>query len=57
MMCVGATTMSDRHSVARIYHNVALRAPPKRAQGDFGAKPVKTPDYQAKNPQNGTDES
>jgi len=40
-----------------IYHNVALRAPLKSAQGDFGAKPMKTPAYQAKNPQNGTDES
>ncbi|WP_213753122.1 hypothetical protein [Citrobacter portucalensis] len=40
-----------------IYHNVALRAPLKSAQGDFGAKPMKTPAYQAKNPQNGTNES
>lgn len=40
-----------------IYHNVALRAPATPAQDDFNAKPMKTAAYQAKNPQNGTDES
>ncbi|EQB4819392.1 TPA: hypothetical protein ACPYV0_004776 [Citrobacter amalonaticus] len=41
----------------QIYHNASLRAPLRRAQGDFRAKPMKTTAYPAKSPQNSADES
>ncbi|HAH5666744.1 TPA: hypothetical protein HH831_004963 [Escherichia coli] len=44
--------MRGQHSTARIYHNVALRAPLKRAECDFGAKTMKTTVYPAKTRQN-----
>jgi hypothetical protein len=43
--------------IAPIYHNASLRAPLKRTECDFSAKPVKTTAYLAKSPQNGADES
>jgi len=45
-----------QHSAARIYHNVALRAPLRRPQRVLSVKPMKTTAYPAKIPQNVADE-
>lgn len=49
--------LSSDGILARIKHNVSLRAPLKRAQDVLSTKTIKTTAYQGKNAQNATGES